>query len=568
MLGSIRFTRSWRLALLVASALGCTGADVNAPEPGVARLTIVGAPATAVVVGSSIQLSVAAQDAGGNALDAHLAVWASSDTQIVRVSSEGLATTVAPGRATITATLDRKSTSVDIVVKLVPVATVTVAPDDQLLYTGQTLTLAATLRDQGGNTLAGRQVVWSSSDTSRARVDDKGVVTAVSPGAVTIMATSEEKFGAARVAVLAPIIADWTAAAEWTTFQGNASHTGFVDATVDPQKFTELWSVTVLPYALTPVTAGDGQVFVSAATHYGPQQLNALDARTGVKTWTHDFGPISSVNPPAYGGGRVYVQTGGHDDSFLWSFDAAAGAKVSQTSYRNQWARYMAPVVLGAAVYFPGGSYGGMYAASTSDGTVKWFQEVNQYGNWTPAVRDGLVYAYTGSNAPKLTVVNAETGVLAYEIPDPRFEWNGWNMESSVALGSDQDAFATQAGRMVAFDLAGRTVKWEIASAFTGNVTVADGVLYVVNGKQLEARRESDGARLWAWAIPAGTPIGAVIATRNLLFVSTSTSSYAIDIATRQMVWSYAAGGHLALSSQGILFIAQASGELAAIAVR
>jgi len=53
----------------------------------------------------------------------------------------------------------------------------------------------------------------------------------------------------------------------------------------------------------------------------------------------------------------------------------------------------------------------------------------------------------------------------------------------------------------------------------------------------------------------------------NLLFLSTTSHSYAIDIGSHQQVWSYPAGGTLALSSQG-LFIAQQSGRLAAIKVQ
>jgi hypothetical protein len=56
------------------------------------------------------------------------------------------------------------------------------------------------------------------------------------------------------------------------------------------------------------------------------------------------------------------------------------------------------------------------------------------------------------------------------------------------------------------------------------------------------------------------------IAHNNLLFLSTTSHSYAIDIGSHQQVWSYPAGGTLALSSQG-LFIAQQSGRLAAIKV-
>jgi hypothetical protein len=41
-----------------------------------------------------------------------------------------------------------------------------------------------------------------------------------------------------------------------------------------------------------------------------------------------------------------------------------------------------------------------------------------------------------------------------------------------------------------------------------------------------------------------------------------------VDLASHTQVWTYPAGGHLSLSAQGILFIAQSSGRLTAVSVR
>jgi outer membrane protein assembly factor BamB len=58
------------------------------------------------------------------------------------------------------------------------------------------------------------------------------------------------------------------------------------------------------------------------------------------------------------------------------------------------------------------------------------------------------------------------------------------------------------------------------------------------------------------------------VVTKNLFFVSTGNATYAVDIATRKNVWSYPAGGSLALSSQGVLYIVQDRGTIAAISVK
>jgi alpha-tubulin suppressor-like RCC1 family protein len=71
------------------------------------------------------------------------------------------------------------------------VASVTVAPDDVAISVGQQAQLLAILNDAQGNTLVGREVLWSSSDEAVAVVDSWGVVTGIGLGSARVAATSE-----------------------------------------------------------------------------------------------------------------------------------------------------------------------------------------------------------------------------------------------------------------------------------------------------------------------------------------------------------------------------------------
>ena len=340
------------------------------------------------------------------------------------------------------------------------VASIDVTPRNPAIDSGTTVQLLATVRDFHNQVIPNAIVTWASAPASVAAVSSAGLVSGVSPGLAVVTASSGGAFAADTITVKRPI-ADWSGAIEWTTYQGNASHTGYNPVAMDVGVFQELWSKTVSTAALNPVTTGDGKVFVSTNAYFGIQDAKALDARTGAELWTRNFGNIHSVHPPAYASGTVYLQTGGHGDSFLWALDAANGSVRFQSAYLNQWSRYFAPVIVGSSVYVAGGYYGGMYAFN-SDGTQRWFAATNQYDQFTPAVKDGLVYAYTGNNQPKLTVADAATGATQYEIADPGFVWDGWSMNTAPTLGSASNVLATNGGRLISFNLAARSIGYAI----------------------------------------------------------------------------------------------------------
>jgi outer membrane protein assembly factor BamB len=437
------------------------------------------------------------------------------------------------------------------------------------LYVGQSGRLLTTIADANGDVLSGRPVAWATSDARAVTVTDDGTVTAVGPGSATITATVDGKSAGTVITALPRVVPEWDQVPEWTTFQGNARHTGYVPATLDPGAFRERWvSTTLSGSALNPVTAADGAVFVSTTTYYGSQQLVVLDAGTGAPRWSRSFGGISGVHPPAYGNGTVYLTTSGHEDSFLWAFDALTGTPRFRSAYGNQWSRYYAPVVLGDAVYMAGGHYGGAYSFAAGSGAQRWFAATNQYDEWTPAVDGGRVYTYTGSYSPKVSVLDAATGKQLYEIPDPKFEWSGWSMHLAPVLGGADNLLATNGGRLLSFDLQARAIRWEQKAGFTGTVAVADGTVYVLNNGQVEARRESDGSLVGLWIPPEGRAQWTILLTRNLAFVGTAANTYAVDRASFRQVWSYPAAGHLAMGGDGTLYIAQANGKLAAIQVK
>jgi len=86
---------------------------------------------------------------------------------------------------------------------------------------------------------------------------------------------------------------------------------------------------------------------------------------------------------------------------------------------------------------------------------------------------------------------------------------------------------------MISYDTLASKVRWSAAGSFATNAAYANGALYAANGQpfELEALAESDGEKLWTWTPPTGESkfISDVLATSNLVFVSTDGGTYAID---------------------------------------
>jgi hypothetical protein len=92
-------------------------------------------------------------------------------------------------------------------------------------------------------------------------------------------------------------------------------------------------------------------------------------------------------------------------------------------------------------------------------------------------------------------------------------------------------------------------------------------VIYAVDGSRLVAVDQRTGAELWSWTPPAGAHAKSpLVVTDTHLFVATEDATHAIELLSRQAVWSYPASGHLALGNE-TLYIAAANGTLTAIAM-
>lgn len=360
--------------------------------------------------------------------------------------------------------------------------------------------------------------------------------------------------------------------AEWGTYQADAAHSGHVSGTYKPANFAVRWSKSLGSSALSDVAVGGGEVFVSRTYYFNGtnDSFFAVSAASGNVNWSKNFGSIFSTNAPAFSNGKVYLQTCNHSgDTWLHSFDLN-GNYAFKSPFSAQWEEYLSPTVYGGNVYINGGYYGGMYSFNATTGNQNWFGNVPQYDEWTPAVDANYCYAFTGSGSTtpitgKFTVLNRSTGTTRTVVTDSGYDWTGYSMRTSVVLGSMNDAYATNGGRLLAFDTLNPAIKWVKSGGYTGQPVVANQTIYAPRNGGVTAFSESTGEELWVWYISnqslANIPM---VATDNLLFACSADTTYAIDLLTHQTVWTYQASGRLAISD-ATLYIAGSNGTLTAI---
>lgn len=347
-------------------------------------------------------------------------------------------------------------------------------------------------------------------------------------------------------------ILDYPQPTPWHTSQGDEKHLGYSPVILNPDNFVFQWEKEFPDVTeLNPVTAADGKVFATSVSRFGEQRIYGLSVETGNVLWEHQYDGIHSINPPAYYDGSVYFQTGGHGDSYLRRLDAETGDLIFSRSYANQWSRYKTPTPYDGNIYMAGGSYGGIYSFGATFGFENWIANAPQYDNFTPAVDENYIYAFI----TKLFAYDRASGELAYSIDFPNFNWFGYDVDLSTVLTVDKNVVAIQAGTLVVFDLEGRTIKWELSGNFDGQPSSALGKIYSLDAGVLSVHDEAEGELLWQWIAPESLTSNIVV-TKRLVFVGTGTNTYALDLNTREVLWSIDAGGEISLSNDGILYIA------------
>lgn len=179
-------------------AVGQAGAEIEAMaggKKGYADVFVVdglvglriAADSFTVDLGQTVTLWARVDDSSGYSHQVGPALWRSSDTAVATVDSFGLVRTRRVGKTAISVEVPPVTTTDTLSVRAV-VASVAVEPDTASVVIGQTLPLAAVVRDSAGDILSGRPVGWSVCCGLSMTVSPLGLVTAAAGGPTRVVA--------------------------------------------------------------------------------------------------------------------------------------------------------------------------------------------------------------------------------------------------------------------------------------------------------------------------------------------------------------------------------------------
>jgi hypothetical protein len=310
-------------------------------------------------------------------------------------------------------------------------------------------------------------------------------------------------------------------ASNWATFAHDARRSGFNAGEDFRPPFQRSWTHDLgqSNNGVRGAIVVNGTVYI--ATKTAPAgEIRAIDLHDGSVLWTWTSPPASSIHPPTFAYGIIYVQTGNHTPgSFVHALDASTGELIWQSPYSTQWASYGPPAVQSRKLFVGAGYYGGMAAYDAFDGTQLWAVGLAQVHGWSPAAFEGA--AYTPVLSGHVRGLNAASGLETMRI---QFYGGGWGEIQAPTIDDETRMLYITASGLNAVDLDLRKTAWTRPGEFGLITAVDDKYLYALRGGRLVAFDKWTGAEIWASA-ETGLVAPPVITSDYVITGSTSVTS-------------------------------------------
>ena len=287
---------------ITASQSGVSGTAMLTVSASTATLTSIAVTpnSASIAVGATQQFTATGTYSDGSTKNlSSTATWTSGTPTVATISASGLATAVASGSTTITASLNGVNGKATLTVSAASqgVTSIAVTPNPGSIVVGATQQFTATATYSNGSTAnVSSMATWTVANTAVGTVSTSGLATAVAAGITTVTASlngisGNDAFNVTVAPGHAVSVTTWHVDNNRSGF--NAGEQSLTPANVTPQTFGKLFSYLVDGYAyaepllVSNVTIGGKvhNVLYVATEHDSVYAFDADNYGTGAPLW-------------------------------------------------------------------------------------------------------------------------------------------------------------------------------------------------------------------------------------------------------------------------------------------
>ncbi|MCC2659095.1 MAG: PQQ-binding-like beta-propeller repeat protein [Panacagrimonas sp.] len=409
------------------------------------------------------------------------------------------------------------------------------------------------------------------------------------PGCSTVYARESVSYvlqvdSATHLTALTPL----EGAGDWTERSGSFGRSNYVGVTLDPADFNARWRTRIPdfysgmhnPFMLPvdPALTADDAIFfpTTQGSDNGSRTMMALNESDGSVRWSFNGSVLD--REPLIANGVLYSKANEQYQTAIAGFDLATGGLVALIPTGNisdaTLTHADGRLVYAGSVPDPSGNR--LVGLNLGTQTVEWHHPFTTPVTSFGADGDTLVsyvaaystvsYEHGTINYPaKLNFLRASDGATTGSIEEPSFDpANYADHHAHLVPGGTGEVIGAAGTRIAFFDTVAGTLRWSLTDRYF--LAAGEGVTYLMRSVYgpsggapdlfVDAVSNVNGATLWTWAVPEqDSQIHSFIFTRNVALMATAGRTIALDLATRQVVWSYPRSGALSMSRNGVLYL-------------
>lgn len=351
-----------------------------------------------------------------------------------------------------------------------------------------------------------------------------------------------------------PNVADSATIKSWFNENSNTENDRFVALTLDHTQFSLAWeSPILLNYSnRAPIALQRKLIYIERGDYQNQQEhLVAIDADNGESLWRTALGVDSNYMVVSTGAESVYVSKYSYNEGVdVRRFSLYDGSKQEHLQAGNQWANVQ-PLA------------GGLSAVQSNynRAQIKYWDE-NLIEKWVYESSLTMIspmaatsqFSYVSGNLNNenyLAKLDLDTGGEQRRVSTNSHA----RYQSSQTMIGASKVFILDSGDVSAYDANSLQPIWKSAIGASALLATGNGRLYARVRESIFVINVHTGEQQWFWHSPSWYSGAAYsVLTDNYLFLSENSKTIALDLASKEIVWSFPEKGRLLLS-EGMLYI-------------